>query len=130
MKLKNKKPGAKVKIPKLLVEISPKVKWRYLKNLTGVIVPMKEEYEQYWHTSSGAHTYVTKHLIKNDCFPTYAIKLDNGVVDIEGNNIIVVREFNLKFLELLPKTFKQVTYSDYRKSLKVIEKYEYQKTLL
>lgn len=88
---KNKNIGARVSIKKLLVEISPKVKWRYLKNVTGTIVENKD-YEQYYHTCSGGNTHVTKHIIENDWVPNYAIKLDDDISDIEGNNIVVIRE--------------------------------------
>lgn len=130
MKLKNKNVGAKVVVRELTVEINPTVKWKKLKNVSGVIVPKSDIYEQYCHTCSGAYTFVTKHLIKNDCYRTFAIKLDNGVIDIESNNIVIVREDDLKFVELLPNTCKQVTYSEYRKALKIVAKYEWQKTLI
>lgn len=128
MKLKNKKVGAKVVIRELTIKIDPISKWKKLKNVNGMIVPKTEKLEQYYHTSTGGYTHVTKHIIKNDCWTSFAIKLDNGIVDIEGNNIIIVREFDLKFLEYLPNTYKQITYSEYRKALKIIEKYETQKT--
>lgn len=129
MRLKNKKVGARVVVDSITVEINPKVRWKTLKKIGGRIVKMKPEYEHYYHTCSGGHTHVTKHLIHNDCYPTYAIKLDNNVVDIEGNNVIVVREHDLKFLDYLPDSYKQVTYSEYRKALGIIKKYEYQKSL-
>lgn len=73
MKRINKNIGAKVQVREITVEISPKVKWRKLKKVTVVIVE-NEGYERYYHTCSGGYTHVSKHLIKNDCYPTFAIK--------------------------------------------------------
>jgi hypothetical protein len=129
MKLKNKKVGARVSIREVTVAINPKVKWKTIKNVTGVIVE-RGDYEQYYHTSNGGHTTSHKHVIKNDCYTNYAIKLDNDMVDIEGNNIIVVRELYLKFLDFLPSNTKIISKSEYNKALKLIEKYEYQQTLI
>ena len=123
MKRLNKNIGAKVQVREITVEINPEVKWRKLKKVTGVIVE-NEGYEHYYHTCSGGHTYVNKHLIKNDCYPTFAIKLDNNVRDIEGNNVIVVREFDLKFLEQIEIQKKPVSEKAYLNAKKVIERYE------
>ena len=123
MKRINKNIGAKVQVREITVEINPEVKWRKLKKVTGVIVE-NEGYEHYYHTCSGGHTYVNKHLIKNDCFPIFAIKLDNNVKDIEGNNIIVVREFDLKFLERVEIPKKPISEKAYLNAKKVIERYE------
>lgn len=123
---KNKNIGARVSIKKLLVEISPKVKWRYLKNVTGTIVENKD-YEQYYHTCSGGHTYVNKHVIENDFVPNYAIKLDDDIVDIEANNIVVIREWSLKFLDVLPpRELKPITEARYLAAKRLIERYEKQ----
>jgi hypothetical protein len=123
---KNKNIGARVSIKKLLVEISPKVKWRYLKNVTGIITE-RGSHEQYYHTSSGLHTHVNKHLIENDCWPNYAIKLDDDIVDIEGNNIVVICEWDLKFLDVLPhRELKPVTEARYLAAKRLIERYEKQ----
>jgi hypothetical protein len=123
---KNKNIGARVSIKKLLVEISPKVKWRHLKNVTGTIVENKD-YEQYYHTCSGGHTYVNKHVIENDFVPNYAIKLDDDIVDIEGNNIVVIREWSLKFLDVLPpRELKHITEARYLAAKRLIERYEKQ----
>lgn len=119
----NKNIGAKVQVREITVEINPKVKWKKLKKVTGVIVENKG-YEHYYHTCSGGYTYVTKHLIKNDCYANYAIKLDDNVKDIEGNNIIVVREFDLKFLERIEIRKKPVSEKTYLNAKKVIERYE------
>jgi len=123
MKRINKNIGAKVQIREITVEINPEVKWKKLKKVTGVIVENKN-YEQYYHTCSGKYTYVNKHLIKNDCYPTFAIKLDNNVKDIEGNNVIVVREFDIKFLERIEIQKKPVSEKAYFNAKKVIERYE------
>jgi hypothetical protein len=119
----NRNIGAKVQVREITVEINPVVKWKKLKKVTGIIVE-NEGYEHYYHTCSGGYTYVTKHLIKNDCYKTYAIKLDNNVKDIEGNNVIVVREFDLKFLEQIEVSRKPVTEKAYLNAKKVIERYE------
>ncbi len=104
----NRNIGAKVQVRGITVEINPEVKWKKLNKVTGVIVE-NEGYEQYYHTCSGSYTYATKHLIENDYYKTYAIKLDNNVKDIEGNNVIVVREFDIKFLERIDVPRKPVT---------------------
>lgn len=119
----NKNIGAKVLVKEITVEINPEVKWKTLENVAGVIVE-DEGYEQYYHTSSGGYTEAYKHLIKNDSFPTYAIKLDDNVKDIEGNNVIVVREFELKFLERIEIPKKLVSEKAYLNAKKVIERYE------
>lgn len=129
MKLKNKQVGAKVIVDEITVTINPSVGWKTSKRVPGTIVPMKPEYEQYYHTCSGGHTHVRKHIIKDDAYKTYAIKLDNNVTDIEWNNIIVVREWDLKFLERLPDSYKQVSKVEYNKAMKLIEKYKYEQTL-
>lgn len=125
MKRKNKNIGARVQVNKILIEISPIVKWRYIKKVTGTIVDNSDnKYEHYYHTSSGANKHIYKHLIKNDCFPIFAIKLDNDLMDIEGNNIIVVREFNLKFLDLIEIPKKPISKIKYLNAKKIIEQYE------
>lgn len=129
MKYKNKLVGAKVVVDKVLIAINPTVKWKYMRRVPGIIVE-RGDYEQYYHTSSGGNTYATKHIIKDDCFKTFAIKLDNDVVDIEGNNIIVVREFNLKFLESLPDSVKIISKKDYNNAMKLIEEYKRQQEYL
>ncbi len=123
MKRINKNIGAKVEVRGITVEINPKVKWRKLNKVTGVIVE-NEGYEHYYHSCSGGYTYVTKHLIKNDCYPTFAIKLDNNVKDIGGNNVIMVREFDLNFLERIEVPKKTVSEKAYLNAKKVIERYE------
>lgn len=119
----NKNIGAKVQVSEITVEINPEVKWGKIKKVTGVIVE-NEGYEHYYHTCSVGHTYVRKHLIKNDCYPIFAIKLDDNVKDIEGNNIIVVREFDLKFLERIEIQKKPVSEKAYLNAKKVIERYK------
>ena len=119
----NRNIGAKVQVREITVEINPEVKWKKLKKVNGVIVENKG-YEHYQHTCSGGYTYVTKHLIKNYCYKTYAIKLDDNVKDVAGNNVIVVREFDLKFLERIDVPRKPVTEKAYLNAKKVIERYE------
>jgi len=121
----NRNVGARVIVKSVLVEINPKVKIRKLKNVQGTIVE-RGDHEQYYHTCSGGYTYVWKNLIKKDVYNNYAIKLDNGVVDIENNNIIVVREIELKFLDRLPVAVKFITKKQYDNALKLIKLYEKQ----
>lgn len=121
--MKNKNIGAKVLVKEITVEINPEVKWKKLKKVTGVIVE-NEGYEHYYHTCSGDYTHVYKQLIKNDCYSNFAIKLDNDVKDIEGNNIIVVREFEIKFLERIEIPKKPVSEKAYLNAKKIIERYE------
>lgn len=129
MKRINKNIGAKVQVKEILVEINPEVKWKKLKKVTGIIVENKN-YEHYYHTCSGAYTFVRKHLIENDCYKNYAIKLDNNVKDIEGNNVIVVREFNLKFLERIEVSNKSpISEKAYLNAIKVIKRYRVEKGL-
>lgn len=121
----NRNPGAKVIVRQITTEISPENGWVKLKKVSGIIVENKG-YEQYWHTCSGGRTYVNKHIIKNDCYKTYAIKLDNNVVDIEGNNIVVVREFDLTFLDRIKIPLKPITEKQYLNAKKIIKRYEEQ----
>lgn len=123
MKRINKNIGAKVQVREVTVEINPKVKWKKLKNVTGVIVK-NDGYEHYYHTCGGGYTYVSKHLIK-DCYsPVFAIKLDNNIKDIEGNNIIVARDFDIKFMERIEVQKKPVSEKAYLNAKKIIERYE------
>lgn len=123
----NRNIGAKVEVREVLVEINPKVKWKKLKKVTGTIVE-REGHEQYYHTSCGANKSINKFLITDDIFKTYAIKLDNNITDIEGNNIIVVREFDLKFLDRIEVKRKPVTKKQYENAKKLIERYEIENT--
>jgi hypothetical protein len=129
MKLKNKTIGGRVQIDKVLISITPKDGWKYQKKVLGIIVETKPEYEQYYHTSDGLNISSTKHIIDCDWCKTFAIKLDDDLKDIEGNNIIIVREFNLKFLDYLPEKVKMVTTAEYNKALKIIETYKHQQTI-
>jgi len=127
MKFKNKNVGARVIVDKITIAINPKDKWKYLRKLTGVIVENKN-YEQYYHSCSGGYTYTKKHIIKDDCFKTFAVKLDNNIVDIEGNNIIIVREFDLKFIDFLDNV-KIISKKEYNNALKLVDEYEKQQLL-
>lgn len=125
---KSKEVGARVLVKALIVEISPKVKWRFLKNVPGVIVE-RGDHEYYWYTSTGGNTHPHKHIIENDCWPNRAIKLDDGVVDIAGNNIVVIRDENLKFLDdKPPRVLKPVTEKQYLSAKRIVERYENQLT--
>lgn len=114
--------GAKVIILRVLKSITPGNGWKYLKNISGVIVDNKG-YEQYYYTSNGNNEYPRKHIIEGDHFPNYAILMENEATDIEGNNIIIVREWEIKFCDK-KEIKKPVTLKDYRKALKLIEEYE------
>jgi len=123
MKRINRNIGARVLVTSVNTSINPVDGWKSLKNVPGTIVENKG-YEHYYHTSSGGYTHVRKHIIENDCYPTFAIKLDNNLKDVEGNNIIVVREFKLKFLdrvEILPKPVSEKAYLNAKKLTKRYE---------
>ena len=119
----NKNIGARVEVRKLLIDINPKDKFKYLKKVTGVIVE-NEGYQQYWYTSDGIYKIHSKHIIKDDCYPTFAIKLDDGIFDIAGNNIVVIREMDLKFLDRIEKTITPITEKQYLNAQKIIERYK------
>ena len=123
MKRKNKNIGARVEVREVTIEISPGVGWKTIKKVPGVVVENKG-YEHYYHSANGGYTRVNKHLIEDDCFPTFAVKLDNNVRDIEGNNIIVVREFDIKFLERIEIPPKPVSERAYLNAKRIIERYE------
>jgi len=125
MKRINKEIGARVLIREVLVEISPKAGWRYMKNVHGTIVE-RGEHQQYYHTSNGGSTNPRKCLIDKDVWPNFAVKLDDELVDIEGNNIVVFREWNLKFLDRIEIKAKLITEKQYLAAKKNIEKYEKQ----
>jgi len=124
-KFKNKDVGGRVIVDSVTITINPIDGWKTLKKVSGVIVE-RGEHEHYYHNCSGGHTHVSKHVIINDAYNPRAIKLDDGITDIEGNNIIVVREFNLKFIDYLPPKVKVITKAQYDKALKTIEEYEQQ----
>ena len=128
-RLKNKKVGARVIVKSIVDKINPTVKWHTIKNISGTIVE-RGDHEQYSHSCNGGYEYVRKHLIENDCWPTLAIKLDNDIIDIEGNNIIVVRDWELEFLEYLPKSIKIIRKVEYNRARKLIDKYHEQQKLL
>ena len=88
--MKNKNVGAKVQIRQVLLRINPKEGWVYQKKVTGTIVK-DTGFELYYHTSSGGRNYIQKYLMdkKNNWNPI-AVKLDNDLKDIEGNNTIMV----------------------------------------
>jgi hypothetical protein len=87
---------------------------------------MEPMYEQYYYTAAGDFSHPTKHIIKDDIFERYAIQLDDGLTNIAGNNIIICRYFDIKFIEYLPPKHKVVTLNQYNRALRIIEKYEAQ----
>lgn len=101
----NKDVGAKVLIKRVLIDINPTDKWKHVKNVIGTIV-QKAQYgiDGYYYSCTGAYTYVHKNIIKEDCFPQALIQLPEGMVDIAGNNIIPVREFEFKYLDKITIT--------------------------
>jgi hypothetical protein len=123
MKRKNKNIGGRVQVREITTEINPDVKWKRLKNVKGTIVENKG-HEHYYHSCSGGYNYVTKHIIEDCAFKTFAIKLDDGIKDIEGNNIVVVVEYNLKFLDRIEIKRKPITEKQYLNAKKIIERYE------
>ena len=123
MKRINKNIGAKVQVREVLVAINPQDKWKKIKKVQGVVVENKD-YEHYYHTCSGGYTNIQKQLIENDCYPNYAIKLCDDIRDIEGNNVVVFREHDLKFLERVEVTPKPVSEKAYLNAKKIIQRYE------
>ena len=119
----NKNIGARVEVYRVLTAINPLVGWQEVKKAPGTIVENKD-YEYYYHICNGSHTTVTKYVVKNDLFPHYAVKLDNNLKDIEGNNIILVREYHLRFLDRLEIPRKPVSKKSYMKAKETIERYE------
>jgi len=136
-KLKSKEIGARVQVREVLLSITPKEGWKYAKNVLGTIVSEDLHrvyennigYEQYYYTSTGANTYPRKFPIENDTSERYAIKLDDGLVDIAGNNIMVIRLFDMKLLDELPEKIQKtlITKREYNKAMKIIDKYNKQK---
>lgn len=125
--MKNKGIGARVIVKEVLVRINPEEKWVYVKNIGGTIVERKPEYEHYWHSCTGVYTHVRKNLIINSVYSPIAVQLDNDFKDIEGNNIIIVRgDFEVKYIETLPKKKRVISETSYLNALKTIELYEQQ----
>ncbi len=120
--MKNKEIGAKVEVKTVLICINQVDKWKDIKKVAGIIVE-KDNYEHYYHTCNGNYENVSKHLIKNDVYKTFAIKLNDGIKDIEGNNIIIVRDFDLNFLEKKIKKIKPVTEKQYENAQNIIKRY-------
>jgi len=127
MKLKNKTPGGKVIVRSITVSIDPINKWKCIKKVSGVLVENKG-YEFYYHMCDGAYGNVRKYLINSSWRGKYAVKLDNNLVDIEGNNIIRVDEEDLIFLDR-SDNIKIISKKEYNKALKVIKEYDNQQTL-
>lgn len=127
MRLKNKNIGARVIIDEITVAINPKDKWKTLKKLSGVLVDPKG-IEMYYHQCNGNYENVRKRIIESSWRGKYAIKLDNDVVDVEGNNIIRVDKENLTFLDYLDNV-KIISKAEYNRAMKVIKEYDYQQTL-
>ena len=119
----NKNIGARVEVYRVITAINPKDGWVELKKVPGVIVEDKG-YEFYCHYCSGGHTNVTKELLTKDTYKTYAIQLDNGVTDIEGNNVIIVREYHLKFLDRIEVKPKPVSIKNYMMAKETIKRFE------
>ena len=129
MRRKNKNVGARVVIDKLLIKISAESGWQYEMQVYGTIVE-RGNHEHYYHTSNGSNTYTIKWKIDDDVYLTYAIKLDNNLVDIEGNNVVVVREHNLKFLDYLAIAPKTISEKEYQKAKEIVKKYEQQNSVV
>lgn len=131
--MKNTNIGAKVKLWRVLVDIKPRQKqseqsFIYKYSIKGTIVSKEfkpgqpnDNYEFYYHTSDGMGTSKDKHIIEKDCYSRFAIKLDNKLKDIDGNNIIIVRKDEITFLET---THNTISKSEYKKALKTIAIYE------
>jgi hypothetical protein len=123
MKRLNKNIGAKVQVREVLVAINPQDKWKYIKKVQGVIVE-DTGYEHYYHSCSGGQTHICKHVIESDCYPNYAVKLCNDFKDIEGNNVVIFREHDIKFLEHVETLPKPISEKAYLNAKKTIKRYE------
>lgn len=119
----NRNIGAKVIVSKVLVDINSKDGWVYRKKVSGTIVELGDR-RRYYHWCNGNHTNVTKCNIERDYLDKYAVKLDDGIVDIEGNNIIVYLRHTIKFVERTEILPKPVTEKAYLKAKQTIERYE------
>ena len=126
--MKNKNIGAKILVKRVITEISKENGWVITKNVPAIIIS-KEGLEHYYPTSDGAHGNVRKHTIFNSYGDTIGVKLDNGLTDNFGNNKFIVREYEVKFLETLPKVIKPVTKQAYQRALKVVERYKKENNL-
>lgn len=99
--LKNKSIGAKVIVDQVLVSITPRNGCKYLKKVPGVLVEDEDAED---------HIYV--------------VKLDDGITDMVGNNVIWCEYSELTFVQT------QITEAQYNQALKVIQQYEHEQTLL
>ena len=129
MKRINRGIGARVEVYRVTVGINRIEQWKVIKNVKGVIVE-NEGYENYYHTCSVDYSYTTKHLIKNDYGQAYAIKLDNNITDIEGNNVIMVKDSVLKFLDRIDVKPKPITKQKYLNAKGIVKRYESENKVL
>ena len=94
----NRDVGARVIVNKVVVDINFTDKVKTLRNVGGTIVD-KKGLTYYFHTCLSDFVTITKvvvHNVENIC---HAIKLDDNLTDIEGNNVILVKTQDLKFLD-------------------------------
>lgn len=119
----NKNIGAHVEVYQVITDINPTDGWKIAKKVPGVIVENKD-CEYYYIDSNGSRTCVNKHVLKRDVHTYYAVKLDNDLKDVAGNNIIPVREFHLKFLDRLEIPRKPVSEKSYMNAKETVKRYE------
>lgn len=118
----NRNVGARVIVDSVLVGISPKEGWKFIKKVPGVIVE-KGDHRMYSYFSDGANTNVNR-MVFDPWYPSYAIQLDNGVVEVCGDSIILVYEYHLKFLDRIETPKKPITEKQYLNAKKIVEQYE------
>jgi hypothetical protein len=128
MKRLNKNIGARVEVRKVLIKINPIDGWVELKKVKGTIVE-NTGYKRYYHYANGTRNRITKVVYEFDGQPTYAIQLDNNIKDIEGNNVVVYVESDLKFLDRIDVEPKPVTEKQYLYAKDVIKRYESENNL-
>ena len=128
MKRLNKNIGARVEVKSVLIKINPIDGWVELKKIKGTIVE-NTGYKRYYHYASGGRKEVYRVNYEFDSQPTYAIQLDNDIKDIEGNNIVVYVESDLKFLDRIDVEPKPVTEKQYLYAKDVIKRYESENNL-
>jgi hypothetical protein len=103
----NRDIGARVIVNKVVVDINFTDKIKTLRNVGGTIVD-KTGLNYYFHNCLSDYVTITKvivHNVENIC---YAVKLDDNIKDIDGNNIILVKKQDLKFLDYLEPETKKI----------------------
>jgi hypothetical protein len=96
----NKEIGARVVVNKVVLDINFTDKVKTLRNVGGTIVD-KTGLKYYYYTCLHDFKTITKVIVHNVENLCRAVKLDDNITDIEGNNIILVKMQDLKFLDYI-----------------------------